>query len=229
LRIITAETVGELGVDHFAILHHIDLEIPAESFVRIGNYPDAWKAMIAERRYFADDPILTACEQTVAGFRWSALPNLIEMSARRMEIFEAGAREGLADGYTMPVRVPGEFEGSCSFATRPGVEFPDESIPALHYLGSFAFESARRIVRTSVKIRKRSEAAALSDRQLDCIVLMAQGKSATVTGQLLGISPLTVQQHLKEARRRYNVATTQQLIVRALFDSRITFADIITP
>jgi len=31
---------------------------------------------------------------------------------------------------------------------------------------------------------------------------------------------------MEEAKRRYHVATRQQLIVRALFDSQITFADL---
>jgi LuxR family quorum-sensing system transcriptional regulator CciR len=67
----------------------------------------------------------------------------------------------------------------------------------------------------------------LSPRQLDCVILAGRGKSDRDVGQLLGISGQTVHQHMEEAKRRYHVATRQQLIVRALFDSQITFADLI--
>ena len=66
----------------------------------------------------------------------------------------------------------------------------------------------------------------LSPRQLDCVILAGRGKSDRDVGQLLGISGQTVHQHIEEAKRRYHVATRQQLIVRALFDSQITFADL---
>jgi LuxR family quorum-sensing system transcriptional regulator CciR len=36
-----------------------------------------------------------------------------------------------------------------------------------------------------------------------------------------------VHQHLEAAKRRYDVASRTQLVVRALFDSQITFADVL--
>jgi LuxR family quorum-sensing system transcriptional regulator CciR len=65
----------------------------------------------------------------------------------------------------------------------------------------------------------------LTDRQLDCVVLAAQGKSDGVIAQLLGISGETVHQHIETAKRRYGVASRMQLVVRALYDNLITFAD----
>ena len=67
----------------------------------------------------------------------------------------------------------------------------------------------------------------LTQRQLDCIVLMAQGKSDWDTGKILGISQRTVQEHLDTARRRYSVGSRTQLLVRTLFDNHLGFQDII--
>ena len=62
---------------------------------------------------------------------------------------------------------------------------------------------------------------------LDAELRGGAGRTDRDVGQLLGISGQTVHQHIEEAKRRYNVATRQQLIVRALFDAQITFADLI--
>ncbi|WP_363212617.1 hypothetical protein [Phenylobacterium sp.] len=43
----------------------------------------------------------------------------------------------------------------------------------------------------------------------------------------MGISHETVHQHIESAKQRYQVSTRTQLVVRALFDSQITFADVI--
>jgi LuxR family quorum-sensing system transcriptional regulator CciR len=96
------------------------------------------------------------------------------------------------------------------------------------YLGCFAFQAARRLIEVNTTAKPAIEEAQqrLSPRQLDCVILAGRGKSDRDVGQLLGISGQTVHQHMEEAKRRYNVATRQQLIVRALFDSQITFADL---
>ena len=56
-------------------------------------------------------------------------------------------------------------------------------------------------------------------------MLAAQGKSDWHIGQLLGLSSDTAHQHIETAKRRYGVASRTQLVVRALFDQQITFAD----
>jgi LuxR family quorum-sensing system transcriptional regulator CciR len=67
----------------------------------------------------------------------------------------------------------------------------------------------------------------LTERQLDCIVLMAQGKSDWDVGKILGLSQRTVQQHIDAARKKYDVGTRTQLLVRTLFDNQVGFHDII--
>jgi LuxR family quorum-sensing system transcriptional regulator CciR len=112
---------------------------------------------------------------------------------------------------------------------RTGRQIPLASLPMAQYLGCFAFQAARRLIEVSTTAKPAIEEAQqrLSPRQLDCVILAGRGKSDRDVGQLLGISGQTVHQHMEEAKRRYHVATRQQLIVRALFDSQITFADLI--
>jgi LuxR family quorum-sensing system transcriptional regulator CciR len=44
--------------------------------------------------------------------------------------------------------------------------------------------------------------------------------------RVLGISDQTVHQHLEDAKRKYEVTTRTQLVVRALFDSQVAFVDL---
>lgn len=68
---------------------------------------------------------------------------------------------------------------------------------------------------------------ALSDRQRECLLWVARGKTAAEVAMILGISSETVIQHLKVARERYQVHCKQSLVVSALFDGLIGFGDII--
>jgi LuxR family quorum-sensing system transcriptional regulator CciR len=71
------------------------------------------------------------------------------------------------------------------------------------------------------------EPAPLSERQRQCLLFVARGKSDSVIGQLLGIKPGTVNEHIESAKRRYAVATRSQLLVKALFRSEICFSEVL--
>jgi LuxR family quorum-sensing system transcriptional regulator CciR len=220
--------VPSLGFDYFALIHHVEINAtPAEAVVSLVHYPPAWADMVITRGYYSDDPVVAACQKAATGFSWSDVPKLIGMTPRQQEILNAAAAAGMGGGYTVPIHVPGEYAGSCSFGVRTGQRFPDESLPAIQYLGYFAFEAARRVARSTEEDPGPGLPPKLTQRQFDCIVLVARGKSDGDAGQLLGISPQTVHQHIEEAKRRYGVATRVQLVVRTLFDSQLTFGDIV--
>jgi LuxR family transcriptional regulator, quorum-sensing system regulator CciR len=229
LEALIDSAARELGFDFYALTHHVEIAArPSQlvrQFVRLSNYPPAWAARVMENRYFLDDPIHAACQKTGVGFRWSDLPCMIALTDRHRLILDSALREGLGHGFTVPVHVPGEFAGSASSGMAPGRDLDDASLPAAQYLGCFGFEAARRILqRTSSEV---AGAPVLTKRQLDCVVLVAQGKSDWDSAQILGLAADTVHQHVEAAKKRYGVASRTQLVVRALFDSRITFADII--
>ena len=152
------------------------------------------------------------------------------LTPRQKEILQAAECAGLGEGFTVPAHEPGDFNGSCSFGTRYGRAVAPEAIPAAHYLGCFSFEAARRILRlraATPRTQEPRQEPTLSQRQHDCLVLAAQGKTDWHIGQLLGISEQTVHKHIDAARRQYDSATRAQLIVRALYSNHLTFTDII--
>lgn len=68
--------------------------------------------------------------------------------------------------------------------------------------------------------------ARLTDRQRDCLIWVARGKGDWETSIILGISKETVAQHISEACERYGVRKRTSLMIHALFDGTISFADI---
>jgi LuxR family quorum-sensing system transcriptional regulator CciR len=216
-----------LGFDYFALVHHVELVGP--EVIDLENYPSLWREMIIERKYTSDDPILVACEHTNVGFRWSDIHKWISLSQRQKEILEGARAAGIGEGFTVPVHIPGEYAGSCSFGLRPNRRFCESTMPSAQYVGCFAFEAARRVLQAQQLQSGKAigPPPRLTPRQLDCVVLAAAGKSDWLAAQLLGISGQTVHQHIEDAKRRYGVSTRLQLVVRALFDGQLTFRDIV--
>jgi LuxR family quorum-sensing system transcriptional regulator CciR len=227
LRDAVSQTSRELGFDYFAIVHHIRFGRPTTDKVRLSNYPIEWLAMLREDESFRE-PVLRAAERASTGFLWSDLCQHVSLGERERTYMHRAARHGLAEGYTVPNNVPGETFGSCHFAVRRKDALPLQNLPAVQALGSFSFEAARQILlRDSPPSEDYVVPGPLTDRQRDCVLFAARGKSDSVIAELLSIRPKTVNEHMEAAKRRYSVATRTQLIVRALFRSEICFSEVI--
>lgn len=227
LRQLIEVSSRELGFDYFAIVHHIRFGHPSRDKIRLSNYPVEWLAKLREDENF-QEPVLKAAERTSTGFLWSRLEEIVPLTERQRDYMKRAAKHGLAEGYTVPNHVPGETFGSCHFAVSRHTAFPEEALPATQALGCFAFEAARRLIEIhSEPSENYVVPAPLTERQRDCVLFAARGKSDSVIGQLLNIRPTTVNEHIEAAKRRYSVATRTQLIVRALFRSEICFAEVI--
>lgn len=216
-------TIRTFGFQFYALGHHVNV-VSADQ-VQIGNYPESWAKSVHSRETITEDPVLRACQNSAVGFKWSDVGTLIDLTTRHREILANARKVGMGEGYTVPVHIPGECTGSCSFAYRVGKPVNEAILPTVHCVGGFAFEAARRLVRQDAPLRRVSET--LTARQLDCVVLVARGKSDWEAAQILGLSQDTVHQHVETAKRKYGVATRTQLVIRALFDNQLGFEDVI--
>jgi LuxR family transcriptional regulator, quorum-sensing system regulator CciR len=227
LREAVQTSCRQLGFDYFAIIHHIRFGRPSSDKVRLTNYPIEWVAKLRQDESF-QEPVLKAAERTSSGFLWSRLHEFVPLGEREINYMKRAAQHGLAEGFTVPNHIPGETLGSCHFAVRRREDLPDHNLPAAQALGAFAFEAARKLLEKNQQSTDRYlPAAPLTDRQRDCVLFAARGKSDTVIAQLLNIRPKTVNEHIEAAKRRYLVATRAQLIVRALFRSEICFSEVL--
>lgn len=217
-----AEISVELGFRFFALTHHVDVR-RAGAAVRIHNYPDGWADWFDAEALGGSDPVHRASNLTSVGFAWSRLDEMIALSAGDRRILELARSQGIGEGFTVPAHVPGEAHGSCSFACAAGEPFAAEHLPLLQLVGAFAFEAARRIRRD----RFSGGPVRLTDRQRECVMWAARGKSDWEIARILGISEETAREHLRHARERYGVPKRTLVAVHALFDGTIGFLDVL--
>ena len=222
-----AEALGvvsnDLGFRFFALTHHVDPR-KSSAAIRLHNYPAAWAEWFDRQMLGGCDPVHRASSMTCVGFPWSQLDEMIALTPNDRRILDLARREGIGDGFTVPAHVPGEAHGSCSFAAEAGRPLREEHLPMAQLVGAFAFEAARRIRRLREPV---SPLPRLTDRQRECVMWAARGKSDWEISQILGVSHETVIQHLKQARERYGVGKRTLLAVHALFDGTIAFIDVL--
>jgi len=211
-----------MGFDHFAVSCNRRPGRTGKHHLLIHNYPEVWARIYMRLGFAARDPVRRYCEKSPTGFVWSQMKENESLTRSGEDIMSTAYDNGLADGYTVSRYIPGEGGGSCSFAIGPDTPFPDEMRLVAELVGAVAVQIALNRIGSSQTRARR----ALSGRQLDCLIWAARGRTIAQIAVILGIAKHTVTQHLRAARDRYDADCLQQLIVGALADNLITFADI---
>lgn len=223
LQSLLADASRELGFDHFALLHHASLGNPRGVYVRIDNYPEGWVEELLNTGLAVDDPIHFATRHINTGFAWDEVGSIIRLTSRHERILARSRHFGLGSGFTVPANVPGEPSGSCSFAVHRSSPFPRERLRCAELIGAHAFRAARRLQPPPAP----PERPHLSRRELQCLRLVALGKTDWEISRILGISTETARQYVKRARSAYDVVSRTQLVVMGLRDEWLSIDDAI--
>jgi LuxR family quorum-sensing system transcriptional regulator CciR len=225
LNCLLLDATRELGFDHFALLHHASLASSRPGLIRLDSYPAGWEAELEARDLIGADPVHHASVRTNVGFAWSELPSLVRLGVRELEVLERARGFDIGDGFTVPVNVPGEPAGSCSFAVRHGRALPTQRLLCAEQLGAHAFRIARRLH----GYPSSGRCPHLSRRERQCVRLLAAGKTDWEIATILGISVETAHQYVKRARAAYDVVSRAQLVACCLRDALVSFDEAIPP
>lgn len=225
LKDLLSDHACRLGFDYFALVHHVDLHDHDGEAIALWSYPAAWVDEYLEDRMATSDPVHLASHRINVGFTWDQIARLITVTPAHRRVRERTRRAGIEDGFTVPANIPGEANGSCSFAVATGHALPAASLPAAQLSGAYAFHAARRLGRK--RARHPEPPPRLSPRQLDCIVFAGRGYSDRETAVALGIAEDTVTEYLDEARHRYGVSRRTPLVLRVVYDGQIALSDVL--
>ncbi len=221
LSTLVGDVARELGFDFFALLDHASLVAGTPGLVRIDNYPGGWVEELISTGWAANDPVHLASRRACAGFGWCELGGLIRLERQHKRILVRSRHFGLGPGFTVPAHVPGEPDASCSFAVRTGRELPADRLHCAELVGLHALNAARRL-RPRPPRRQRPR---LSRRELQCLRLVALGKTDWEIGAILGIGAETARQYVKRARAAYDCVSRTQLVVEGLRDAWISLEE----
>lgn len=213
-----------MGFEYYALSHHVDIAQAGDKAIRLHNYPDQWAQFYDANALGVSDPVHRASHVTSVGFIWSQIPAMIPLTPNDRRVLALGSEHGIGDGFTVPANVPGEARGSCSFAIAADRAMPRDMLPLAQLVGAFAFEGARRV--WEVRDNGAAPRPRLTDRQRDCVLWAARGKSDWEIGRILGVSEETVARHIRHACERYGVNKRTLVVIRTLFDGTLTFGDI---
>jgi LuxR family quorum-sensing system transcriptional regulator CciR len=214
LAALFVDVARDMGFEWSAMLHTAALIRRSDWMIRCENYPLGWDKRLVIRGHRVVDPVLMAVRRRECGLLWPEDLSSRPFNGVQRTILEEGCRFGIRQGFTVPVNVPGEPEGSVSFATRSTRRIGRERILLADAIARTAFDQMRRIR----GFDRRSDATApITERERECIFWIAQGRTNEDIAQILAIDVETVRTYIKRAFAKLGRLNSRaQLVYEAL-------------
>lgn len=200
-----------LGVDH--LVYHsskLGASPSADPYIRL-TYPGSWIKRYLTMGYIDVDPVLREGFLRTLPFDWSELEIKTE---REMAFLMDALSHGVGPfGMSIPVRSKHGHRGLVSLSAAGPQEtwaaFCKENLATL-------IEVANRLHRRVIKDVFGEDHPHLTDRELECLRWVAQGKDAGAIATILAISPHTARDYLKSARFKLDCVSSAQAVSKAV-------------
>ena len=186
------------------------------------TYPEQWISRIFQEKRHLDDPAHAAAARSIDGVQWAMIERNIALSDHQRETLSLASGHGLANGLTLPFRLPGLPSALFSLAIDRSSEPMPSAILAARLMGGIVFAQAHRLARSEPL---KADVVTLSPRHLDCIRLLARGMTDRAIADQLGLSPQTIREYVEAARLRYGVKRRAQLVAAAMSDGILSAED----
>jgi DNA-binding CsgD family transcriptional regulator len=212
----------QLGFAHFLYGVRVSTAFTSINHFVVSDYPEAWLGEYMSKNYAEFDPVVQHCTSRHEPYCWDRIRS--ENSDPRVLAFaDAHESHGLVGGVCIGIHgYSGENGIFCVGGPRPLATGSDEAFAAIVPLNTLLPYIHAALGRLTTFKEAENNKPQLSERELECLLWSAEGKTAEETALILDISTPTVNFHLKNAIQKLNVSNRNQAIAKAALMGIIT-------
>jgi len=205
----------KLGFDYILYTVGIPNALTNISHFFIGDYPDKWLLRYIDKGYVKIDPVIKHCIHSQLGYCWD---NLKESKDQEVVKFVNDAKDhGFVGGVSIGVSNHQGERSIISVASAEKIknnssEFYLTSL-SLTALQPYIYEAINRL---SLYKQPRDSMSTFTERELDCLLWSAEGKTSDEIAVILSIKTPTVVFHLKNIIKKLGVKNRNQAIAKAI-------------
>lgn len=195
-------------------------QVPFETAFLKSNYPAEWRNTYDRSKLHYVDPVVSHSLVSTLPVFWTSR-NF--KGQAQQEFYEQACGYGLRSGITFPVHgALGEF-GMLSFVAddhhHAAYDGQADALARLSLIRDYALESSIRFLSESAAnsaAAARQAQTRLTPRELECVKWVMAGKSSWEISQILQCSEATINFHVANLKKKFNVQTRQQAVVKAI-------------
>ncbi|SFR04558.1 helix-turn-helix transcriptional regulator [Poseidonocella sedimentorum] len=193
-------------------------------FVVLTNYPPEFVSEYINEGLYFHGPMLQWALENDGACSWKIMEDMEAsgvLSAQEKRVVEFNRKNGLRAGYTISFSsVSQRSKGGLSLVMPANSSHEDaEAIWAQHGADLMVINNVAhlKILTLPYNTAERS----LTKRQREVLEWVGDGKTMQDIATLMGLTPATVEKHLRLAREALNVDTTAQAVLKAAFQNQM--------
>ncbi|MEX0828318.1 MAG: LuxR family transcriptional regulator [Haliea sp.] len=208
-------TFGDMG---FEQLSYVVLR-PPHGVSRpkvLTTFPEEWTGRYVDFNYSDVDAVYPAASAYMFPLRWDELYSDGRTTRKQRLVFDEASEFGNKNGLTVPIHGPAGGLASLSMSgdltQRDIDQIWDNFYDELTLFAAYAHEAILKHTCEGESL----EPIRLTDRERECLVWTARGKTAWEIGQISKISENTVLFHLNNCMKKLRVFSKHHAVVKAI-------------
>ncbi len=188
------------------------------------NYPSEFVEKYIDGRMFFDGPMVRWASENVGAMSWGLTAERAqkgELSKSEQQVVELHAKFDLSAGYTISFSdFSARSKAGIGMALDPGK--PQSEADDIWKIYGRQIEALCNIAHLRINtLPFISKDRKLTDRQRETLEWVGEGKTTQDIATIMGLTPATVEKHLRRAREVLDVDTTAQAVLKASFYNQI--------
>ena len=223
----------DLGFERFSYVHaRPPLGKKIRSFVPVGSrsgkqvheflatLPDSWIDHYLTNDYGDLDPTFQAAMTRLMPFRWREIGARNDLTSGQRRVLDEAQDHGVTYGATIPIHGPDSGLSALNVVCGNERQFDDVFQHNYRDLIWVAVNTHEAFLNLAEDVADQGRVR-LTDRERDCLLWTARGKTAWEVGQILSISEETVLFHLKNVTRKLGVFSKHHAVVKSIVQGYI--------
>jgi LuxR family transcriptional regulator, activator of conjugal transfer of Ti plasmids len=190
------------------------------------NYPEEYISRYVRERHYEIDPVLLLARESLTPLVGKDVEDSAQLSERQKQLMIDRRVSGLYREVVCPIHGPGGQTSAVCFAREGPEEWDRAHFSALQVLAMHFYHTFARLVQARPEPARAPaglaesepvgaiETPSLTQRERECLLWTARGKSASMISVILGLSENTINFYVKNAMKK--LGTTNRVIAVVL-------------
>lgn len=228
------EAFKHQGIEYLIYLYCRNYRSAEPDVVMLSTMPDAWNYQYQSKQQNRIDPYLSICCQSYQPMKTGGeyVDDYDYLTPEQVSfIKEASIQSGFTAGasFVMRRKGTGPDYGGWNIGTSLSREAFDQSYDENEHnwrlTAMYIHERLLAVFDQDQQERNNYQSSELTQRQIDCLTLLAQGERIQHIADALNIKAVTVDHHISEAKKRLSATTREQAIARAMLKGVLPLND----
>jgi LuxR family transcriptional regulator, quorum-sensing system regulator BjaR1 len=202
---------AQFGFEHVTVLKRTsDLPHRVAKSIIYTDAPTGYAEDFDRLGSGSNHPLLTRALESAEPFSRGHTNGLKLTPAEERVMARAGKLLNITDGWVFPIMFEGELNGIVLLGG-PNPDMSPLTCSILHLLSHAAFRHGEQLANGTA-----NKTHGLTNREVECLRWVAQGKTDIEIAMILSISARTARFHIENAKRKLRVSTRVQAVAEAL-------------